>query len=192
LLRDSSSYEEKELLLKIAEGDEKAFKQVFDRFYSPLVYYASKYVLLEEAEEIVTMVMLKLWQSSGKRRFEALKALQQFLYVSTRNACLDLLKKEQRQKQHEIQLIQQSETSYNSNEDYALQEAELINRIFHEIESLPPKCKQVFSLSYLNGKSTEEIAQSLNITPSTVFNQKARAIKLLKLSILNRIVLFFI
>jgi RNA polymerase sigma factor (sigma-70 family) len=49
-----------------------------------------------------------------------------------------------------------------------------------EAEKLPKQCKDVFFLSFKSGFTGKEISKLLNITASTVFNQRARAIAFLK------------
>lgn len=179
---------ESELLSRLAEGDEKAFKCCYDRFYAALVYFASDYISLEAAEDVVIAVFTRFWQSLGNRNFATLAMLKNFLYVSTRNACLDVIKKQARQQAREKEAFdawyetEQLETA----SQHAIYEAELLNKIYTAIEQLPPKCRQVFMMSYLEAKSTQEIADALQVTPSTVFNQKARAIQLLKLSLVDK------
>jgi len=63
------------------------------------------------------------------------------------------------------------------------QQAELLQRIYEEIEKLPKKCRQVFKLAYLDGLSNEEIAELLHINYQSVKNQKVRALKILRLAL---------
>lgn len=188
ILQTNQSYNEQELLSRLAARDEKVFRYCYDRFYTPLVYFANDYISLEEAEDVVVTVFTRLWQSLGNREFATLTTLKNFLYVSTRNACLDVIKLRSRQRAREKEAY---DAWYETAElepaaHLAMYEAELLNHIYEAIAQLPPKCRDVFTMSYLQGKSTQEIADALQITPSTVFNQKARAIQLLKLSFVDK------
>ena len=49
---------------------------------------------------------------------------------------------------------------------------ELDQKLKKGIASLPPKCQQIFLLSRQNGLNNKEIANKLNISLSTVENQK--------------------
>ena len=48
------------------------------------------------------------------------------------------------------------------------------------MEKLPDKCREIFSMSYLEERKTVEIADLLNISPRTVEAQLYKALKLLR------------
>lgn len=48
------------------------------------------------------------------------------------------------------------------------------------IESLPPKCREVFRLSYIEDLSNREIGEQLGISPRTVENHMYAALKQLR------------
>jgi RNA polymerase sigma-70 factor (ECF subfamily) len=58
--------------------------------------------------------------------------------------------------------------------------AETINNLHKAISHLPAQCKNVFTNLYIEGKSVTETAQEMNLSISTIKNQKARGMKLLK------------
>lgn len=48
------------------------------------------------------------------------------------------------------------------------------------METLPPRCKNVFLLAKLQGLKYREIAEKLEVSEKTVENQMTKAIKLLR------------
>ena len=58
--------------------------------------------------------------------------------------------------------------------------SETIHLLHKAIAHLPAECSKIFTKLYIEGKSITETAQEMNIAVSTVKNQKARGIKLLK------------
>jgi RNA polymerase sigma factor (sigma-70 family) len=58
--------------------------------------------------------------------------------------------------------------------------AETIHLLYKAIDELPVQCRKVFTKLYVEGKSVAEAAAEMKVTVSTVKNQKARGIKLLK------------
>ena len=56
----------------------------------------------------------------------------------------------------------------------------MIDLVSQEIEKLPPKCRQIFSLSKKEGLSNIEIAEYLNITPKAVEKQITKAFNVLR------------
>ena len=56
---------------------------------------------------------------------------------------------------------------------------ELIRQLLISIDALPPKQRELFLLS-IRGKTSEEIAQEMNISPETVKKQRQRGMKRLR------------
>jgi len=57
---------------------------------------------------------------------------------------------------------------------------ELMQDIDHALQQLPPKQQEVFKLSFLEGLSTEEICQTLGLSPNAVFANRSRALETLR------------
>ena len=59
-------------------------------------------------------------------------------------------------------------------------ELEFYREIFATINALPPNCRKIFEMIYLQGKNFEQISHELNLTESTVRSQKARALMIIR------------
>ena len=165
-------------------GNDHAFNWFFARHNKSLCYFASRLIQDDfQAEEIVSDCFVKLWER--QQNFETADNIKAFLYITCRNACLkylrDLKKKTADQQMYLSQLELSEETVW-----YEIIDTELISILGREIEALPEKCREVFSLIYFKGKKTDEIAALLNISIQTVRNHKTRAIELLKTSLLKK------
>ena len=159
---------------QIKNGDENAFKIIFDTYYHRLYMFALHYVSeLYVAEEIVETVLLKLWQK--KHQLGSIGNLKSYLYSMVRNASLDYLKKEKKF----VKLEVGKHDSLILMEQYIIEE-ETHAILFKALEALPEKCKQVFKLSCLEGLKYQDIAEELQISVNTVKSQRARAIELMK------------
>src|SRR5687768_17461859 len=77
-----------------------ALASIYNRFYDPLVFFARKQLPDSlAAEDIVAEIFLKYWQR--QHNFNSVYAVKTFLYISTRNACINhrlTLKKQARVK----------------------------------------------------------------------------------------------
>jgi RNA polymerase sigma-70 factor (ECF subfamily) len=62
-------------------------------------------------------------------------------------------------------------------------EAELLEKIFKEIESLPAMCRKVVKMSFVDLLNNEEIARQLQLNLQTVKNHKSRALNRLRSAI---------
>jgi RNA polymerase sigma factor (sigma-70 family) len=105
-----------------------------------------------------------------------------WLYSAVRNASIDHLRKVKRLRVSESGL--QSATTIEQSVLNTIVQTETIEHIVQTIGKLRPQCRRIFRLFYLQGKSYNEIAQELNLSPQTVRNQKQRATKLLRKMIL--------
>ena len=168
------------------QGNPIAFRHVFDLHYRSLCYFAG--TILDnagEVEDAVSEVFVRLWRKAA--RFDNLSSIKGFLYISTKNLCLDWLKQQKRQTAslddytYSVEVEASAET-----EDYALLETEVLQLVYDEIERLPPKARAIFKLIFFEGFKTDEIATQLGISVKTVRNQKARAIQLLQTALLKK------
>jgi RNA polymerase sigma-70 factor (family 1) len=166
------------------KGEPQALHSLLKLFYSPLCLFAERLVTdRSAAEDIVGESFIKLWNK--RNDFETLQNTKAFLYITTRNACLNLLKQSKRDNLSKKQLAYLT----SEREEYVLNEivrAEVLQEIMQAIENLPEQCGKVLKLGYLEGLKNQEIADLLQISVHTVKNQKARAIQLLKIKLRDR------
>jgi RNA polymerase sigma-70 factor (family 1) len=173
-------------LQALIRGREEGIDFFFQQYYTQLCYFAGT-LLNDEylAQEITSDAFTKLWQSRQSLATEG--SIKAWLYSTVRNASIDHLRKVKRLRVSESGL--QSATTIEQSVLHTIIESETIDHIIETIGRLPPQCRRIFRLFYLHGKSYNEIAQELNLSPQTVRNQKQRAAKLLRKMILP---LFFL
>lgn len=166
------------------QGNANAFAYVFDLHYRGLRYYAASILdNEEEAEEAVSDVFVKLWQKAAD--FDNLDSIKGFLFISTRNRCLDRLKQSKRE-QHRLGDYAYALSSQSETDDYLLLETEVLMVIYEEIEQLPTKAQMVFKLIFFDGLKTNQVAEKMGVSIKTVRNQKARAIRLIQTALLKK------
>jgi RNA polymerase sigma-70 factor (ECF subfamily) len=177
--------QEKELLSQLAEGSKPAFENIYNHYFSPVFYFARRYLPdTQAAEDITSETFLKCWEKRGD--FENLRKLQSFLYTTTRNACINSLRSEKRQADREKQLdYLLSQTSEEGQEGRDLT-ARIYQYIYEEIEKLPAQEKTIFKMAYIDGLSNEEIAEKMGINNQSVRNYKSRALKTMRLALADK------
>lgn len=164
--------------------DDRAFNWFFMLHNKSLCYFASRLLQDEpQAEEIVSDCFVKLWER--QQNFETADNIKAFLYITCRNSCLKHLRNLKKKTANQQMYLNQLEVSEET-VLYEIIDTEIISLLSIEIEELPDKCREVFSLIYFEGKKTDEIAALLNISVQTVRNHKSRAIELLKTSIFKK------
>ena len=168
------------------------FDTCFRTYYRTMCHFAYGYLKDSlKAEDVVQLVFVKiidnseLWGASEE-------FVKNYLYKAVRNACLN-----------EIKLGEIHQTILSRIQQDKLKEDDLIfhiirSEIYQEImkavEKLPPRCRHVFELAFIEQKSNEEIAEELHLSVNTVRVQKNKAKQLLQLKLkgLYPLVLFFL
>lgn len=168
-------------------GERKTFDGVHGYYSRPLQHFALSYVHNRVlAEEIVSDSMLKLW--NNRQRIRTAQQIKAFLYIATRNACIDSLRSSRTLPTGDLpenanDLGGQDPDVYNR-----ILYAELLQQIEEAVVRLPFSQQTVFRKSFLEGKTTDEIASETGMTESSIFTQKSKAVsalrKLLKANLL--------
>jgi RNA polymerase sigma-70 factor (family 1) len=156
----------------------EAVKELFNQLYKPLIYLAEKLVNnKQEAEDIVGTSFFKL---TGRiEYFPSIRDVKAFLYITTRNECLNYLRRMAQNEKSQEQL--QYLMDYNDAQaDDEMLRARILQEVYNEIEQLPPQCRKIFKLIYTKGMTTKQIADELELSPQTVLNQKAKALNMLR------------
>ena len=138
--------------------------------------------------------MLEILQSHVKdfeeEELETLRddgTLQGYLLRSVYHASLNALKKGANATAYRSWVAQQIEQSCYAH--YDPDDSEVIRKLYSQeiagqidaaVESLSPKCREVFRMSHIEGLSNREISERLGITLSTVENHIYNALKQLR------------
>jgi RNA polymerase sigma factor, sigma-70 family len=167
-----------DLLNDFLQGDTDAFTQIVKMHNRALRYFSWTMVKdREAAEEIANDSFFKLWQSRGN--FDSMAAIRSFLYVVTRNACLNYVQSP-RHRQRAGMVEAEQLLSSDPDVESRLIELELLDAIYREIEKLPQKQRDVFRLAFFEGLTVQEISEKLGITANAVYLNKSLAIKSLQ------------
>ena len=153
------------------------FERLFKDYFKRLCYFAFQFVEnMHEAEDVVQDTFMKFWDQ--KENFNNEPAIKNFLYVSVRNACLNINRHKQVRLTH---AETQPADLHIEHPDFLnnIIQAEVLAHIYQAVETLPDGCKRVFELSYFEELKNPQIAEMLEVTVNTVKTQKYRAIKLL-------------
>ena len=169
--------EDKELYRKLKEGNELAFKALFQKYYSAMCHFAFQFLQDSEmAEETVQEFFVRLWEKRQSLNIET--AVSQYFFRSIKNQCLNQIQHQKIRKQYASKMMESFHQAVDP-EQYFM-EVDLIKRIEKCIESLPPKRQEIFRLSREQGLKYKEIADELNISIKTVEAQMGLALKYLR------------
>lgn len=141
----------------------------------------------DESEDVVQEVFTKLWHKAPTLPSDV--SVGAYLYVSTRNAILNLFSKNQ---VHHAYLSDLGQFLDQAQEvtDYRIRENILAKLIEDEIQKLPPRMREVFELKRKQNLSYKEIADVMNISELTVKTQMNKAISTLRSKFGNHLPVF--
>ena len=161
----------------LAQGDEKAFMHLVDLYHKKL--YAYCIALAHDhsaAEDIVQNVFLKTW--SFRRRLDPRFSLKGFLYKTAYNEFLN-----EYQRNKEVILLKHAYIEVLEEVSQKMDEEvfdKMIFQVTQEIQKLPKKCREIFTLSKKEGLTNNEISDYLNVSVKTVEAHITKAFNLLR------------
>jgi RNA polymerase sigma-70 factor (family 1) len=170
---------EVELLERLKSGDSVAFLAVYNSYHAQLYRYVLRYVKVPElAEDVIHDVFLKLWEVRQQIKPEL--SVTGYLYRISRNHVFKLFKKITVDAALRKQIIAKIDEAACRNGDEYLQWREYSHLLQGAIEKLSPQQQKVFKLCRIDGKTYEETARILGISPYTVKEYMSLSLKCIK------------
>lgn len=172
----------------IVGDDHRAFATLFERYWLKLYRTAQRYVRSESAcEEVVHDLFLNLW---NRRKFLKILNMEHYLKASIRYQVYSYQKRSRKELifyDHDLE-DSSNIVSYNLGSE-KIRAAELEQLLDSYLEILPDRCREIFLLSRRDYLSNDEIANLLKISKRTVENQLTIALRHLRFSLKEIMVL---
>jgi RNA polymerase sigma-70 factor (ECF subfamily) len=180
---------DEELIDLYISGDDRALKELIER-YTPQIYnFVRRFVGENEADDITQDVFIKVWKNLKK--FNSKKSsFKTWIFTIARNTTIDFMRKKK------IVLFSNLDNEENIFEEtikdevalpdeilQKLQDVELLNSL---LEKLPEQYKTVLALHYQEEMTFEEAGKVLGKPLNTVKSYHFRALKLLHQTMKNQ------
>ena len=166
------------------EGDEEAFVALYNKYHRNIYHSAFKLTKSEDiAKDVTQDVFLKLWET--RVNINPNQNIAAYLHAICRNIIFNLFKKATIEEDFKKEVQQFSDISESNDEDedfYETYKALLDNAI----NELPSQRRKVFELCKFKKKSYADVAESLNISRSTVHDHIVKASKFINEYLLNK------
>lgn len=186
----SMELQEHTLTAQLAKRDSSAFEEVFKTYFKNLHAYACTILKDEaDAEEAVQQVFFKLWERAEHLSFSG--SVAAYLYRAVHNQCLNQLKHQKVKANHQLH-VAYSMKNESVNGPAKMISKELEQKIREALNELPEQCRTVFQLSRFEDMKYREIADQLDISIKTVENQMGKALKQLRLKLVDFLTLLFL
>jgi RNA polymerase sigma-70 factor (ECF subfamily) len=167
------------LIQKCQAGDERAFRELVDRYQRRTYWIAHNMTgSYEAAQDISQEAFIRVFRNLV--RFDTKKNFYTWLYQIVVNLCIDHLRKESHNRSADLEVVGGVADDEHKQPLPATDKLELRGRVQKTLDKLPPKYKAVLTLRDIQGFSCEEIAQIVDCTNATVRWRVHRARKLFK------------
>jgi len=166
------------LIEKAKKGDEQAFEQLYNQYFSPL----HRYILIrvgdsDEADDLVQTVFVKFhrnlqgWQDKGY-------APSAYLYTIARSVIADYYRKKSRTgsilNNSEEVLALLTDASQTPHQDVIL--AEEIQTLYSNLQRIPQNYQEILLLRYMQGLASSEIATIIGKSDVATRKMLSRAV----------------
>lgn len=174
---------ERELLLRLQEGDDKAFTELYNQ-YSMVIMAHLMYMLksTELADEVLQDTFMAVW--TNRHAVDPDQSFKAYLYKIATNNTYKLFRKAAYDRTYRAHMLPILEGGYNNIESkiYQKEHEELLNRL---LDKMPAKQREVYRLHKIDGYSYKEIAEQLGISHNTINSYITRGNQYIKSQLLN-------
>lgn len=177
-MADYSKLTDQELADFLKNGDEPAFKELYNRYWKILLDTAYKRLdSIEMAEEVVQDLFVDIYVK--RKNLNITSSLEGYLKNALKYKIFDIFRSQQIHNKYADSILKQ-DVAFSLSPERELQIKELKLKIDAAIQKMPDKCREVFLMSRVENLSNKAIALKLNISVSTVEKHISKAMHLLE------------
>ena len=170
--------DEHALVLRLIEGDEDAFCELYAAYKNRLIYFAMRFLKSREyAEDIFQDAFTVVWQ--GRRFINPDASFSAYLYTIVRNRILNQLRDLANQDKLWEQILSQA-VDYTNNTKETVFANDLRQFIVRALQQLTPRQREIFEMSREQQMSHREIAEALGISVNTVQESISISLRILR------------
>ena len=170
---------EEDAINALRESNKAAYNYLFKKYYAMLCAYGSRFVSLEDAEELTEDTLFWLWEN--RESISINKSLGQYLLRTVYHKALNLIEHQKVQSNAENIFYEQMPFILQSTDYYQLEELKKVLK--KAIDDLPPTYREAFVMHRFEQMSYKEIAAQLNVSPKTIDYRIQQALKQLRIQL---------
>lgn len=162
----------------LKKGSESAYKKIYSLYYNDLCSYVFNFTNDKDlSEDIVQNVIFAIWKNKHKLNIH--NSLKAYLYKSCYNEFIDTYKRQKKQIDY-VTSVKITTLNTFFDEDTNNFSEKRVLQVQKAIEKLPKKCKEVFTLTKIEGLKYREVADRMKISVKTVEAHMGLAIRKIK------------
>lgn len=170
--------EERSLIIRLIEGDEDAFCELYATYKNRLIYFAMRFLKSREyAEDVFQDAFTVVWQS--RRFINPDVSFSSYLYTIMRNRILNQLRNAANEEKLKESILSQA-LDYTEDTKCEVMLNDLKSLISHALQQLTPRQREIFEMSREAQLSHKEIADKLGISINTVQEHISTSLKLIR------------
>jgi RNA polymerase sigma-70 factor (family 1) len=160
----------------LRDGNKLAFAEFYNRYHKPVYRYLISLIKIPEiAEDLVHEIFLKLWDI--RQKLEIKENFKGYLFWMCHNKAADTTKKIAGERILKDQLLFHYYQNLATVEGHTPEQQQRFHDLIEEaVNSLSPQRRKVFELCKMQGKSYQEAANELQISPNTVKEHMSSAL----------------
>ena len=170
--------DERSLVLRLIDGNEDAFCELYAAYKNRLIYFAMRFLKSREyAEDVFQDAFTIIWQ--GRRFINPDASFSSYLYTIVRNRILNQLRDLVNQDKLKEQILQQA-VDYSNDTKNEILANDLKHLISCAMQQLTPRQRKIFEMSREQQMSHKEIADVLGISVNTVQESISTSLRTLR------------
>ncbi len=174
------NYTDEALWEAIQADDEKAFDELFERYWRSIHFFAlNKTRSKEITADIVQDLFASLWE---RRHAVVIQNISYYLHTAAKYKCINFIKNEiasRKRWDYYKNFMPSSEDSTSKTVEFN----DLMGAVESSLDQLPDKSRQIFKQSRFEGKSVHELASHFNITEKAIEYHITQSLRHLKLQL---------
>ena len=182
-----TSLSDEELMKALSKGDQRAFDELYKRFYAQLLGYFKNMLWgdREKAEDMVHDIFAKIIKNPDY--FDTNRSFRTWLFSVASNMCKNEYKKQAVRKNTSTGVEDYRSISSSTNVLAEVQDIQFQQAFEENLAKMDEKHREVFALRHLEGLSMKEIAEVMEINEGTLKSRLFYATKFLaeKLKVYN-------
>jgi len=175
---------DQDLLINLRQGDIKAFDEMYYRYAKRLMAFALKFFNNQAiAEEAVQEIFVRIWEK--RKELDESKSFKSYLFQAVKFYMFNYIR--DRKESCCIEDVSEATFRRENSIEEKMQYEELEATANSLINRLPLVQQQVFRLNKLEGLTTQEIAERMNLSKRTIEHHIYLATKSVKSKLMHHI-----